>query len=321
MTSRGADQRPRATFALFAYNQEQYVREAVDGALDQDHDSLEVILSDDCSTDGTFEIMQNACREYSGPHTVVLNRNPVNLGVAGHVNKVLAMSRGDIILFAAGDDVSHRWRTGQTVQLFSRYRDASAVSFGQTVIDPHGRPVRRASRLLAMARGERTVTLVDLFRSRVHMSGASRAIRRDVFTTFGPLDARCPTEDTPFMLRSLLVGRGVISRRPAILYRKHQDNLSSAAGLRKMDFDLIEQQYRNDVQTAVERNLSSELHTRHFEEWLESRRQWWNLRKLLADPAATLDAQAVRRAIGNRSLGPMEKLEFVRRWIAAPGLQ
>ena len=43
--------RPLVTFALFAYNQEQYIREAVEGAFSQTYEPLEIILSDDCSSD------------------------------------------------------------------------------------------------------------------------------------------------------------------------------------------------------------------------------------------------------------------------------
>ena len=36
---------PLVTFALFAYNHEQYIREAVEGALAQDYPNLEIIIS------------------------------------------------------------------------------------------------------------------------------------------------------------------------------------------------------------------------------------------------------------------------------------
>ena len=49
---------PLVTFALFAYNQEAFIREAVASALSQTYEPLEIILSDDCSTDRTFAIMQ-----------------------------------------------------------------------------------------------------------------------------------------------------------------------------------------------------------------------------------------------------------------------
>jgi len=47
--------RPLVTFALVAYNQEQYIREAVEGAFAQTYEPLEIILSDDCSSDRTVE--------------------------------------------------------------------------------------------------------------------------------------------------------------------------------------------------------------------------------------------------------------------------
>ena len=75
--------RPLITFALFAYNQEAYVREAIEGAFAQTYEPLEIILSDDCSTDRTFEIMQEMAAAYRGPHRVRVNLNPVNLGVGG----------------------------------------------------------------------------------------------------------------------------------------------------------------------------------------------------------------------------------------------
>ena len=66
--------RPLITFALMAYNQEQLIEEAVAGALAQTYSPLEIILSDDCSTDRTFEIMEEMADEYKGPHSVSIRR-------------------------------------------------------------------------------------------------------------------------------------------------------------------------------------------------------------------------------------------------------
>jgi len=48
--------KPLITFALFAYNQERFIREAVQGAFSQTYSPLEIIMSDDCSKDRTFDI-------------------------------------------------------------------------------------------------------------------------------------------------------------------------------------------------------------------------------------------------------------------------
>lgn len=97
---------PLVTFFLFSYNQEQYIKEACHAALAQDYTPLEVIFSDDCSTDKTFEIIENVVRNYCGPHRVILNKNKSNLGLIGHVNKSFEISSGDLIVAAAGDDIS-----------------------------------------------------------------------------------------------------------------------------------------------------------------------------------------------------------------------
>ena len=62
MQEAGPTQAPLATFTVFAYNQEAYVAEAVRGALAQRYRPLQVILSDDASTDRTFEGMTGAAR-------------------------------------------------------------------------------------------------------------------------------------------------------------------------------------------------------------------------------------------------------------------
>lgn len=99
-------ERPLVTFALFAYNQEQFIREAVEGALNQDYAPLEIILSDDSSTDRTFEIMKEMAFEYTGTSIIVLNRNMKNLNIGGHINTVMQLAQGELVVVAAGDDIS-----------------------------------------------------------------------------------------------------------------------------------------------------------------------------------------------------------------------
>ena len=50
--------------------------------------------------------MQAAVAGYRGPHRIVLNRNPANLGIGAHLSQLVAMSRGELLFVAAGDDVS-----------------------------------------------------------------------------------------------------------------------------------------------------------------------------------------------------------------------
>lgn len=133
----GTPDRPLVTFALFAYNQEKYIREAVEGAFAQTYSPLEIILSDDCSSDRTFEIMQEMVAEYRGPHGVVVRRNSENMNVAPHVLKVLRAAKGDYFVLAAGDDVSHPLRTEKILDCF-RKTGAAGVHSGCRLVDEFG---------------------------------------------------------------------------------------------------------------------------------------------------------------------------------------
>jgi glycosyltransferase involved in cell wall biosynthesis len=48
----------QVSFVVFAYNQERFIAEAVKGAFGQTYEPLQIVLSDDCSTDDTFRVMQ-----------------------------------------------------------------------------------------------------------------------------------------------------------------------------------------------------------------------------------------------------------------------
>ena len=99
-------ERPLVTFALFAYNQEKYIREAIEGALSQTYEPLEIIISDDCSTDNTFEIINQTIKLYKGPHKVLARQTKINSGTLLHVAEVGEIASGKLLVLAAGDDIS-----------------------------------------------------------------------------------------------------------------------------------------------------------------------------------------------------------------------
>ena len=133
-------ERPLVTFYVMAYNQERFVREAVEGALAQTYSPLEVLLSDDCSTDRTFEIMQEAVKGYAGPHTIVLNRSTRNLGVSAHLNTIVDLAHGELLVAADGDDVSLPHRTDRCVEVWLEAGKPAAIASSATGIDAEGNP-------------------------------------------------------------------------------------------------------------------------------------------------------------------------------------
>jgi glycosyltransferase involved in cell wall biosynthesis len=88
---------------LACYNQKDFIAEALSSALEQDYENLEVIVSDDHSTDGTQEIIKAYLPKY--PNRLIANFNEENLGITGNCNKALSMCQGKYIALFAGDDI------------------------------------------------------------------------------------------------------------------------------------------------------------------------------------------------------------------------
>jgi glycosyltransferase involved in cell wall biosynthesis len=213
---------PLVSFCLVAFNQERFIREAVEGALSQTYSPLEIILSDDCSTDRTFEIMREMASSYSGPHKIILNQNQKNLGIGGHVNRVVEISSGAWIVGAAGDDISLPERTSEIYKAWL-YSDRKAYSIdsvyelinedGQLIAHPPIRVLPKEQQLLYFSK-----TLIN------YVHGCTHAWHRKTFDVFGPLpDITC--EDVAIPPRSMLLGSVVCVNKALVKYRTHSNNI------------------------------------------------------------------------------------------------
>lgn len=91
------------TIGLTTFNSIDLVERAVQSALNQSWGSFEIIIVDDCSTDGTLEKLHSMRIKY--PQLKVLS-NDLNYGVAVSRNRILENSNGEFVAFFDDDDVS-----------------------------------------------------------------------------------------------------------------------------------------------------------------------------------------------------------------------
>jgi len=240
--------RPLVTFALFAYNQERFIREAVDGALSQTYSPLEIIFSDDCSTDRTFEIMKEMAAAYNGMHSIILNRNKINMGLCNHFNLIMEQASGEYIVVAAGDDISLPNRAKASWEILHRNSDATCVSLRAIIVDAEGRPAQTEHLSESKPYLKKYAIKDYLSTPGFHLNGASRTFRKSVFTTFGPLEPTCSTEDSTIFLRCLMMGSAYAYDEAGIYYRVHGNNLSG--NVHRFNHELIFRQWIKDIQHA-----------------------------------------------------------------------
>lgn len=92
-------QTPLVTVAIVTYNSAQYVRTAIESVLASSYTNFELIISDDCSRDNTWEIINS----YSDTR-IRASQNETNLREYPNRNKCIDLAKGDYFIFIDGDD-------------------------------------------------------------------------------------------------------------------------------------------------------------------------------------------------------------------------
>ncbi|CAH2791907.1 MAG: FIG00453291: hypothetical protein [uncultured Paraburkholderia sp.] len=209
--------RPLVSMLLIAYNQEKQIVDAINGALAQTYVPLEIIISDDASTDGTFAAIEAAVASYSGPHRVRTNHNATNLGISAHLSHVAQMAAGELLFVAAGDDMSVPERCARVVDFWlAQGRRPDLIATDLADMDEAGNVHERMS-----------PTGLDTYRNfddwharRPWLIGAAHTWSRRLFDHFGPILPGTAAEDQIMVLRAILSGGTVSLREPLVRYRR-----------------------------------------------------------------------------------------------------
>jgi hypothetical protein len=225
--------RPLISFVLGCYNQEPFIREAVEGAFAQTYSPLEIVISDDCSSDRTFDIVREMVAGYQGPHSVRINRNETNLGNGMNLNRAMEWCHGALVVVAGGDDISLPLRTEVTYQAWEQFeRRPTSICSSYTTIARNGivqgmggfRGDPNDSRPLQLLAGN---LFEFLSTQQPAACGCSHAWTPGLFSYFGPL--RTDLEDLILSFRSLAIGQILYIRQPLVKYRRHGGNVSFLA--------------------------------------------------------------------------------------------
>lgn len=244
--------KPLVSYVILTYKQEEYIAQCIQGALSQTYENMEVIISDDCSPDETWKVIQETVKNYKGSKKIVINRNEKNMGLVPHFNHVMFdIAKGVILSGDGGDDFSNPNRVEKMVEELLNDRSIVCVSGQMDDIDKYGN-------VIAKNRTGRKIYKLDdeYIRSFSFMAGgACKDCWRTVLDVFGPLDESTPTEDSTMRFRCLLMGNILQTEDVILNYRHLETSLSSPKNRYKLKTDAIVAQYEKDIQTALNKNL------------------------------------------------------------------
>jgi glycosyltransferase involved in cell wall biosynthesis len=108
---------PLVSVCIPLYNAAPFLPETIEHLLAQTYTNLDLVIVDNCSTDGSAEIAEKYA---AADPRVRLVRNRYNIGYAGNLDKAASLARGDVMMIHCADDTAEPTAVERMVAIFTR---------------------------------------------------------------------------------------------------------------------------------------------------------------------------------------------------------
>ncbi|MDA8101142.1 MAG: glycosyltransferase family 2 protein [Nitrospiraceae bacterium] len=171
------------------YNRYPLLVRALDSVLAQDFRKMEVIISDNCSTDGSWPLTEQLAGR---DPRIIVNRNGTNLGWAGNLNACIGRARGTYILFLCDDDELMPGMLKKTVAFLEEHDTAGLVHCNGWVSFPDGSErLRKTQTVPLLPAGTAAITKIMLKNTLIF---SSVVVRKACFDRLGLFTETCSAD-------------------------------------------------------------------------------------------------------------------------------
>ncbi len=216
---RDADDVPLVSILMPVFNRASYIGEALRSAQGQTYPSIEILVHDDGSTDGTAEIVEELA---ALDPRIRFTRTASNQGVASGRNRLIEHARGDFICWLDSDDIM----LGEKIRVQLAFLDANP---SVAAVATSTRPINAVGQSLP---GDKTQA-AEGGKQHIFIPGFATVTvmyRRGVLMKASPLRPFRNGSDVDLVLRVAELGRiGVISEE-LYVQRFHDGQMSRSAG-------------------------------------------------------------------------------------------
>lgn len=224
MTVQTPASQPKVSILVISYNQERFIREALESALEQDYENLEVVVADDASRDATQAIIRELAQRY--PQRLKPVFNPHNVGITANSNIGLRQCSGEFVAFMGGDDVLLPGKIARQVAWFAQ--DGRRVLCGHDVewIDENGAQLGvLTSDLVPLHAGQGAARFI---RHGTPYTAASVMVRRSRISDYGFHPALPVVSDWKLWI-DVIGTDGIYGHIPGVWaqYRRHSANVTA----------------------------------------------------------------------------------------------
>jgi hypothetical protein len=228
------------------HNEEATLFEAIECILQQTYTDFELIIIDDCSTDGSLSIIQHYAEK---DRRIVVVHNEINLGLATSLNIGIAKTRFDWIARMDADDISLPQRFEKQIEYLQNHPKVDILSTGLIDLTPQGEPFGKRllpehHNLLAW----RTVWNSPAFH-------ATTMMRKSKFLESGGYDSSQVLEDIELWSRMIQIGRFACLQEYLYHYRRTREEYQGILEKRTAATRIVCHTYINQI---LGRQISAE---------------------------------------------------------------
>lgn len=132
----------KVSILIPTFNRANYLRMAIDSAIEQTYSNIEIIVLDDCSTDETVNVM----RDYKNKKNLIFIRNDKNIGFIKNWNKGMELSTGEYIKIMGDDDLLDKNCITEQARILETSPDIGIVCCNYFIIDGNNKIMQEAGR-------------------------------------------------------------------------------------------------------------------------------------------------------------------------------
>ncbi len=244
--------RPKSTIsvAIATYNRAEMVKSAIAAALEQSRAPMEVVVSDDASTDHTVKAVSELA---DADPRVKLLRQQRNTGGVGNWNRAMEATRGDFIAWCSDDDCYRAGHLEASVEYLEAHPEIGFVhaAFVDWIDSPDSQGIEfralRSDKPLVIHQGNLFRYLMRYYDWPFHPS--TIVMRRRVWEDVGRFDAAYALADTDWFVRAARKYPVALLPRYGVNNRRHPGNWSNRLGSARMQ-DEIAQIMDKEIQSA-----------------------------------------------------------------------
>lgn len=125
---------PKISVLMPAYNTVKFIAAAIDSVKEQTYSNWELVISDDCSTDGTWEAILTAKTDTR----IHAYRNESNMGLVKNRAHAYTLCTGDFVCHLDSDDLLERYALEEMLRGFLKFPEAQLLYSDMSQIGENG---------------------------------------------------------------------------------------------------------------------------------------------------------------------------------------